>query len=87
MLRLHTAKPSQDEARPGSNLPPLSALRPPATECAPHLRSTANGACCNCDCDCACSTVAALNGLGNQWLPRSALPPLPMLLVQWQHAG
>lgn len=92
MLRLHTARPSQDEARPGSNLPPPSGLSP-AAECAPHLRSTANGACCNCDCDCACSTVAALNGLGNQWLPRSALPPLPyplplpLLLVQWQHAG
>lgn len=26
MLRLHTAKPSQDEARPGCNLPPLPAL-------------------------------------------------------------
>lgn len=28
MLRLHTARPSQDEARPGSNQPPPSAPRP-----------------------------------------------------------
>lgn len=74
MLRLHTAGPSQAKTRPvqAATCPP-----PPATECALHLRSTANGACCGCDCDCACSTVAALNGLGNQWLPRSPLHSTP----------
>lgn len=79
MLRLHTAGPGQAEPEQAATCPhPL----PPAMLC--DLRSAANGACCDCDGDgngdCACSTVAALNGLGNQWLQRLQLSPAPSTL-------